>query len=376
MSRPGGFLLDKAKHRRRAFLARRGWLVALIAAVPALTALAFSRFGNPLEPWVSRGELNAFWIGVGVVGVPWTVSSLLGLDGARHLREAAEAEQWTAQALRPLCRREWTAFHDIDLGGRNIDHALIGRRGVIALETKWTTDEVVVDESGMRRKWLDGRERRDWRQLRSAQRHARDLADLLEAADVRVRVLPVLVKWGPDVARIEGGFRRVEGVLVAVGAQSSDWRRQLRSQPLAPLDVAKAIEALQARQSGARSSPNRRRSSAGPPNPAAIPPPSPKPQSAEARSLQEPDESRAFDALRRWRLAAARAEGVPPYVILHDRHLVILAHRRPTTLQALGACPGIGKVKLGKYGEAILRVISEGPVNPSQAPLIPSAAAR
>lgn len=376
MPQPGGFLLDKAKRRRKAFLARRGWLIALISAIPALTALAFSQFGNPLGPWVSRGELNAFWIGVGLVGVAWTVSSLLGLDGARNLRDAAEAEQWTAQALRPLCRRGWTAFHDIDLSGKNIDHALISRRGVIALETKWTTDEVVIDETGIRRTWLDGKQRRDWRQLRSAQRHARDLANLLEAADVRVRVLPVLVMWGPDVARIDGGARRIDGVLVAVGAQSSHWLRQLRSQPLAPRDVARATEALQAHQFGRRSSPALGHDSGGRPNPAAALPPDPKPQPLRAQTPQPPEERRVFDALRRWRLATARAEGVPPYMILHDRHLVALAQRRPRTMQALGACPGIGTVKLGKYGEAILRVISDGPVDPGQAALVPSAAAR
>jgi len=376
MSRPGGFLLDEAKRRRKAFLARRAWLIALIAAIPALIALALSQFKNPLAPWVSRSELNAFWIGVGLVGVAWTVFSLLGLDGARNLRDAADAEQWTAQALRPLCRRGWTAFHDIDLGGKNIDHALIGRRGAIALETKWTTDEVVVDESGIRRTWLDGKERRDWRQIRSAQRHARDLANLLEAADVRVRVLPVLVMWGPDVARIDGGFRRIDGVLVAVGTQSAHWRRQLRSQPLAPRDVARAIGALKAHQPGGRSSPTRRRESGGPPSPAATPPPGPKPRPAEAQPPEAPEERQVFDALRRWRLASARAEGVPPYMILHDRHLVVLAQRRPTTMQALGACPGIGTIKLGKYGEAILRVIPEEPANPDRAAPISSAAAR
>ena len=61
-----------------------------------------------------------------------------------------------------------------------------------------------------------------------------------------------------------------------------------------------------------------------------------------------------FDDLRELRLALARAEGVPPYVIFHDATLAAMAEARPQTLDALGALHGVGRHKLDKYGEKFL----------------------
>ena len=61
-------------------------------------------------------------------------------------------------------------------------------------------------------------------------------------------------------------------------------------------------------------------------------------------------------ALKSWRREQAREQGVPPYVVFHDRTLVELAARRPADLSALG---GIGAAKLDRYGEALLAVLAE-----------------
>ena len=61
-----------------------------------------------------------------------------------------------------------------------------------------------------------------------------------------------------------------------------------------------------------------------------------------------------FDALRGWRLAEARTQGVPAYVILHDRTLAAIAQSRPDSLAALARIDGIGAAKLERYGEAIV----------------------
>jgi ATP-dependent DNA helicase RecQ len=65
-----------------------------------------------------------------------------------------------------------------------------------------------------------------------------------------------------------------------------------------------------------------------------------------------------FDALRAWRAGLAREQGVPAYVILHDKSLRELAARRPDSLSELLAVPGIGQAKADRYGEALLRLIA------------------
>ncbi|HVL05688.1 MAG TPA: UvrD-helicase domain-containing protein [Acidimicrobiales bacterium] len=68
-------------------------------------------------------------------------------------------------------------------------------------------------------------------------------------------------------------------------------------------------------------------------------------------------ESPTWDALKEWRTGIARRDKVPPYVVMSDAHLKGIAERRPSTLGELAACPGIGPLKLERYGEDILGVI-------------------
>jgi ATP-dependent DNA helicase RecQ len=67
-----------------------------------------------------------------------------------------------------------------------------------------------------------------------------------------------------------------------------------------------------------------------------------------------------FEALRAWRMKIARARGVAPYVIFHDRTLRELAARNPSTLEDLAGITGIGAHKLEHYGEAVLAVLRGG----------------
>ena len=71
-------------------------------------------------------------------------------------------------------------------------------------------------------------------------------------------------------------------------------------------------------------------------------------------------ESPLWDALRAWRTEIARRDKVPPYVVMSDAHLKGIADRKPTTLRELAACPGIGPLKLERYGEDILAVLEKG----------------
>jgi DNA helicase-2/ATP-dependent DNA helicase PcrA len=63
-------------------------------------------------------------------------------------------------------------------------------------------------------------------------------------------------------------------------------------------------------------------------------------------------------ALRSWRAGAARAAGVPAFVVLHDATLAVVAEARPGDRHALLALPGVGPVKAERYGEALLAVVA------------------
>jgi len=65
-----------------------------------------------------------------------------------------------------------------------------------------------------------------------------------------------------------------------------------------------------------------------------------------------------FEALRLWRAEKAREQGVPAYVILHDRTLTELAIQRPQSPNALLQIPGIGLAKAERYGEALLALLA------------------
>lgn len=70
-------------------------------------------------------------------------------------------------------------------------------------------------------------------------------------------------------------------------------------------------------------------------------------------------DSAVFEALRSWRTEQARKEKMPPYIVMSDAHLREIAERSPNTLVQLARCPGIGPVKLDRYGDAILAVVDE-----------------
>ncbi|HEB97607.1 MAG TPA: DNA helicase RecQ [Sedimenticola thiotaurini] len=71
-----------------------------------------------------------------------------------------------------------------------------------------------------------------------------------------------------------------------------------------------------------------------------------------------------FEALRRLRLELAREQGVPPYVIFHDRTLREMAGHRPASRAELETINGVGASKLERYGDRFLAAIREFPAAP------------
>jgi len=66
-----------------------------------------------------------------------------------------------------------------------------------------------------------------------------------------------------------------------------------------------------------------------------------------------------FEALRRHRLAVARAEGMAPFIVASDRTLRDIAMLRPRTLSELQEAHGVGPNKAERYGAGLLRIVAE-----------------
>ncbi|MFF0558201.1 DNA helicase RecQ [Streptomyces sp. NPDC004266] len=66
-----------------------------------------------------------------------------------------------------------------------------------------------------------------------------------------------------------------------------------------------------------------------------------------------------FEALRAWRAATAREQGVPAYVVFHDATLREIATRMPAGVEELGTIGGVGEAKLAKYAEGVLATLAQ-----------------
>jgi ATP-dependent DNA helicase RecQ len=63
--------------------------------------------------------------------------------------------------------------------------------------------------------------------------------------------------------------------------------------------------------------------------------------------------------LKAWRLAQAREQSVPAYVIFHDSTLAAIAVARPQNAEALAGISGMGARKLERYGAALLELLRQ-----------------
>lgn len=87
--------------------------------------------------------------------------------------------------------------------------------------------------------------------------------------------------------------------------------------------------------------------------------------SAAIAELSAADRS-LYDALREWRSARARQEGVPPYVLFTNRELLALVRFKPRTPNAMQAIDGIGAAKVQRHGAGVLAIL-HGSSAPSEA---------
>ena len=79
----------------------------------------------------------------------------------------------------------------------------------------------------------------------------------------------------------------------------------------------------------------------------------------EITSSDPAGEAHRYAQLKAWRLAEAKRQALPAYVILHDATLAEIARRQPGDLGALAEIPGIGARKLERYGPALLELLAQ-----------------
>lgn len=86
----------------------------------------------------------------------------------------------------------------------------------------------------------------------------------------------------------------------------------------------------------------------------------PKPSNAKRttkKALPEHIDVSLWEALRECRRQLAETQGIPPYIIFHDRTLQLICDQRPQNLDDFAAISGVGDRKLEKYGAAFLAVV-------------------
>jgi len=103
------------------------------------------------------------------------------------------------------------------------------------------------------------------------------------------------------------------------------------------------VKTLPAQAAGSAGRTKRPKAAKTPPPPNDSPPPSPE----------------LVAALKEWRLEEARRREVPAFHILHDRTLMAIAAAHPQDQDNLLAVRGMGPGLMGKYGEAILKVLAK-----------------
>ncbi len=74
-------------------------------------------------------------------------------------------------------------------------------------------------------------------------------------------------------------------------------------------------------------------------------------------AAEEGGDPELYDRLRELRLRLARAQGVAAYVVFHNRTLLEMSARAPSTPEEMSGLTGVGEAKLRRYGKAFLEEI-------------------
>ncbi len=74
--------------------------------------------------------------------------------------------------------------------------------------------------------------------------------------------------------------------------------------------------------------------------------------------LPDGEDEPAFELLRAWRLETARARGIAPFMVFHDKTLRTIAKLRPDDISTLLGIPGVGPHKAEQYGPSLIAALT------------------
>lgn len=77
------------------------------------------------------------------------------------------------------------------------------------------------------------------------------------------------------------------------------------------------------------------------------------------RERKDSIEEELFDVLRSLRKELSAAASVPPYVVFSDKTLAAMCEKFPSNREELLEVPGVGEVKLNRYGDAFIDAINK-----------------
>lgn len=173
-------------------------LLALFLVVLALLEWYRAYMNPPPAPWVATV--------VAIVGGLWAFWKVRrGFARAEQLRLGRDGERAVAQYLEWFRTKDFFVFHDIPNGDANIDHVLIGPRGLYTIETK-TLSKPMRGECAITLrdgKLLANGKALDRDPIAQAKAQARWLYNFLAESQFKQFVQPVVVFPGWFVERFD-----------------------------------------------------------------------------------------------------------------------------------------------------------------------------
>lgn len=207
MHRRAGRRLQELARERRWHAVRANRL----AIVTVVTVFTICAIGVVVLVAFWKGRDNAYFAaGAATMSVGFVAWLAMENLQARRLFDAADAERFTAGAVRRLRRRGWGCVDHVEFDRFDIDHVVAGPGGVFAVETKWTNEPWRITDGAF-----------DNSYARKAVGQCRDGAARISSllwGNYRIRcdVAPLLVIWGPGRPVADAPVR-MDGVLVMPG---------------------------------------------------------------------------------------------------------------------------------------------------------------